>query len=250
MTERVGTVAPMARARYPKSSGPLPPPLPPETRTVGQLVAETLKLYGEHWQAALLIGLPAALLSAIATGFDREQTLVVVPFVGALAATASFVGACSVVLGAPVRSRAAARAFLVGIVVWVPFPFLAVVFVVPGLAWLALIGMAVPAALAEGLGARAALRRGLELGRADYVHALGGLATLALVVFLTQIAASLLLQNYADNSERLAAFLAGLVLSPVLFLGGALLYGDQAARVGRRAGAEVAAGVTRPDVAE
>ena len=27
----------------PKSSGPLPPPLPPETRTVGQLVAETLK---------------------------------------------------------------------------------------------------------------------------------------------------------------------------------------------------------------
>ena len=28
---------------------PLPPPLPPETRTVGQLVAETLKLYGRHF---------------------------------------------------------------------------------------------------------------------------------------------------------------------------------------------------------
>ena len=40
----------MARPRYPKSSGPLPPPLPPVTRTVGQLVAETLKLYGEHWK--------------------------------------------------------------------------------------------------------------------------------------------------------------------------------------------------------
>lgn len=240
----------MARARYPKSSGPLPPPLPPETRTVGQLVAETLKLYGEHWQAALLIGLPAAVLSSVATGFDREQMLAVVPFAGALATSASFVGACSVVLDVPLRSRAALTAFLVGIVVWVPFPFLAVVFVLPGLAWLALLGMAVPAALGEGLGVRAALRRGVELGRADYVHALGALATLALVVFLTQVAASLLLQNYADNSERLAAFLAGLVLAPLLFLGGALLYGDQAARVGRPGGGEVAAGVARPDVAE
>lgn len=240
----------MAPARYPKSSGPLPPPLPPETRTVGQLVAETLKLYGEHWQAALLIGLPAAVLSSVATGFDREQMLAVVPFAGALATSASFVGACSVVLDVPLRSRAALTAFLVGIVVWVPFPFLAVVFVLPGLAWLALLGMAVPAALGEGLGVRAALRRGVELGRADYVHALGALATLALVVFLTQVAASLLLQNYADNSERLAAFLAGLVLAPLLFLGGALLYGDQAARVGRPGGGEVAAGVARPDVAE
>ena len=79
---------------------------------------------------------------------------------------------------------------------------------------------------------RDALRRGIALGRADYVHALGGLATLVMLVFVTQIAASLLLQGFADNSERAAAFLAGLVLSPVLFFGAALLYVDQAARVG------------------
>src|SRR4029079_18037358 len=30
------------------SKSDLPPPLPPETRTVGQLVAETLKLYGDN----------------------------------------------------------------------------------------------------------------------------------------------------------------------------------------------------------
>ena len=105
-------------------------------------------------------------------------------------------------------------------------------FILPGLAWFALIGLAVPAAIAEGLGVRDALRRGLALGRADYVHALGGLATLTMLVFVTQIAASLLLQGFADNSERAAAFLAGLVLSPVLFFGAALLYVDQAARVG------------------
>jgi len=86
--------------------------------------------------------------------------------------------------------------------------------------------------VAESLGVRDALRRGLALGRADYIHALGGLATLTILVFVTQIAASLLLQGSADNSERTAAFLAGLVLSPVLFLGAAVLYTDQAARVG------------------
>ena len=222
----------MARPRYPKSSGPVPPPLPPATRTVGQLVAETLKMYGEHWQAALVIGLPPAVLSAFATDFSRAQTLAIVPFAGAVAATASFVIASSVVSGAKLRSRGIVPAAIVGVLVYLPFPFLAAIFILPGLAWFALIGLAVPAAVAESLGVRDALRRGLALGRADYVHALGGLATLTILVFVTQIAASLLLQGFADNSERAAAFLAGLVLSPVLFLGAALLYVDQAARVG------------------
>ena len=53
-----------------------------------------------------------------------------------------------------------------------------------------------------------------------------------MLVAVTQVAASLLLQGFADNSARAAAFLAGLVLSPVLFFGAALLYVDQAARVG------------------
>lgn len=239
----------MPRPRYPKSSGPPPPPLPPATRTVGQLVAETIKLYGAHWRAALLIGVPAALLSTAATGFDRSRTLEIVPLAGAVAATASYVGACAVVSGVPLRSRSALTAFLVGVLVWIPFPFLAAVFVLPGLAWFALVGMAVPAALVERLGVRAALRRGIELGRADYAHALGGLATLTILVFLTQIAASLLLQNYADNSERVSAFLAGLVLSPVLFLGGALLYGDQVARVGRDRAQRASGGIAPRDVA-
>jgi hypothetical protein len=225
----------MARPRYPKTSGPLPPPLPPETRTVGQLVAETLKLYGEHWPMALLIGLPPAVLSAAATGFSRSQTLAVIPFAGAVAATASYVIASAVVNGTPLRSRTLVPAAAVGVLVYLPFPFLTAVFVLPGLAWFALAGLSVPAAVAEGLGVRDAFWRGIALGRADYAHALGGLATLTILVFVTQIAASLLLQGAADNSERVAAFLAGLVLSPVLFLGAALLYVDQAARLRTRA---------------
>ena len=231
----------MARPRYPKSSGPLPPPLPPLTRTVGQLVAETLKIYGDHWKVGLLVGLPPALLSATVTGFTREETLVIVPFAGAVAATASFVIASAVVSGVSLRPPGTVAAVIVGVLIYFPFPLLTALFILPGLAWFAFIGLAVPAAIAEGLGVRDALRRGIALGRADYVHALGGLATLVMLVFVTQIAASLLLQGFADNSERAAAFLAGLVLSPVLFFGAALLYVDQAARVGTTREERVAA---------
>lgn len=222
----------MARPRYPTSSGPLPAPLSPVARTVGQLVAETLKTYGEHWRAALAIGFPPAVLSAATTGFTRAETLAIVPLAGAVAATASFVIASAVVNGVSLRSRQIVSAAVVSVLVYLPFPLLASVFVLPGLAWFAFIGLAVPAAVAESLGVRDALRRGVALGRADYAHALGGLATLTILVFVTQIAVSLLLQGSADNSERTAAFLAGLVLSPVLFLGAALLYVDQASRVG------------------
>jgi hypothetical protein len=78
----------------------------------------------------------------------------------------------------------------------------------------------------------AALRRGVELSRADFAHVLGGLAALTILVFVTQGAVFFLLREYADNSQRVAATLAYVVIAPVLFLGAAILYTDQAARVG------------------
>ena len=63
------------------------------------------------------------------------------------------------------------------------------------------------------------------------MHALGSLATLALVVAATQFLAALLLQDFADNTARAAGFVAGVVVSPILFLGAALLYEDQVARL-------------------
>lgn len=220
----------MARPRYPSSKEPLPPPLPPETRTVGQLVAETIRLYGRNVWAALAIGLPPAAIDLLATGFSRRETLLVVPFLGAVLVTLSYVGAVSIATGAPLRSRHALVAYAVGALLFLPFPFLAVLFVLPGLAWFALVGLAVPAAMVERLGLRAALRRGVRLGRADYVHALGGLATLTIVVFLTRSVAYVLLQNFAETTTKVAASLADIVISPVLFLGAALLYHDQSAR--------------------
>ena len=209
----------------------LPPPLPPAERTVGQLVGEAIRFYGGNFWKALALGVPVALVNVLAVGLAREsrpRALVE----GAFLLTLSYVAACALVTGAPLRSRNALVAYAVGVVVFLPFPLLATLFVLPGLAWLALFGLAVPAALVEGLGFRASFVRGFRLARADYVHVLGGLATLALVVFLTQAVLYFVLRGYAENTRIAAATLASLVVSPLLFLGAALLYGDQDARLG------------------
>ena len=105
----------------------------------------------------------------------------------------------------------------------------------PGVAWFAFIGLAVPAALVERLPFRAALARGRELGRADYVHAFGSLAALVLVVGIAeQHARSCSSTRRATTATAARSLLADVVLSPLLYIGGAMLYHDQAARVGSR----------------
>jgi len=113
----------------------------------------------------------------------------------------------------------------------VPFPVLLRLYVLPGLALFGLVGLAVPAAVVERLGVRAALRRGWQLGRADVVHAIGGMATLALVYGVSRYALLVLLHTQGSQAQNVAVVLADLVLSPLLFIGAALLYVDQAARV-------------------
>jgi hypothetical protein len=219
-------------ARYARSPGPPPPPLPPVARTVGQLVAEALKMYAANVWKAFLIGIPASAVNLVATELSRAGALVFVLSAGSVLLTASYLLACSIAHRQPLRSRAALVAFATGVIVFVPFPFFASVFILPGLVWLAFVGLAVPVALIERLGIVAALRRGIELARADFAHVLGGLAALTILVFITQGAVYFLLREYADNSQRVAASLAYVVIAPVLFLGAAILYTDQAARVG------------------
>ncbi|HEY6149591.1 MAG TPA: hypothetical protein VIW19_03655, partial [Gaiellaceae bacterium] len=51
----------MARKGTTGAREPLPPPLPPETRTIGQLVAESVNLYRRNFWPSLALGIgPAA----------------------------------------------------------------------------------------------------------------------------------------------------------------------------------------------
>src|SRR6266542_4293161 len=137
---------------------PLPQPLPPEARTVGQVFAAAAPCFATAYAAA----------SVLATGARPSP-------------------------------RSFAVAVALGTAVLAPVALLISWFALLAVAYLALVGLVVPVAIVETRGPLDAFRRAGELGRADYIHALGALADL--------------------------------VLSPLLFLGAALLYFDQAARV-------------------
>jgi hypothetical protein len=208
-----------------------PQALPPAERTVGQLVGEAIRLYGRRFLPGLAVGVPAATLDLLVAQFDRPAAFAVAIAGGAVLVTASYLGGCVLALAPEPDPRRLLVAFALGAAIFLPFPLLASVFLLPGLAWFALVGLAVPAVLVEGLGARAALRRAVRLARADYAHALGALATLAIVYVVSRFGLAVLLRGQGEQTEAVAAFLADMVVSPLLFLGAALLYVDQAARV-------------------
>ena len=197
---------------------------------MGQLVAESIRLYGERFRRALLLGLAPAALVVLDTHVSNTLLLVLTPALAGALVSATYVGACVLVLGRRPSNRRLALAWLVGWLVFVPVPFLVIAFVLPGLAWLAALGLVVPVLVVEDLELRAAFGRAWRLARADYVHVLGALATLAIVVLLTQGMLAFLLRGTGGTALSTAFFLANVVVSPLLFIGSALLYVDQTAR--------------------
>ena len=212
----------------------LPPPLPPAERTVGQLVAEAVNLYRRRFWPSLALGLGPAAGAVGVTLLPGLWKLIFGVTVFALLMTGSYLG--GVALAAeewPQRGPMQVGA-AVGYLIFVPALFLYSLFILPAIAWLGFVGLAVPAAVIEGLGFREALRRGIRLGRVDYLHAVASLATLVIVAFLTSTVLFFVLRGASQLEQSAAAFLSLLVISPILFLGAALLYYDQAARVPTR----------------
>jgi hypothetical protein len=210
-----------------------PAALPPETRPVGQLVAETLRLYGRiFWQA-----LPLGLSVAVADQFVREVSLgakILALIACAPVFSVAYAAAAVLVSQRAPRAGTWVRAVVLGSIAFLPAAVVLPWFALLAFGWLALVGLVVPVVMIEDAGWRAAFPRALRLSRADYVHALGSLATLAILFFLTRLMLALLLRDTGDQAERIAVFLADLVLAPVLYLGSALLYFDQAARLQSR----------------
>src|SRR3954467_3717109 len=182
-----------------------PAALPPAERTVGQLVAESIRFYGDHFWAVLALGIPFLALDVLSIGQPVRTQILVGWVVGPLIC-AAYVRAAVLVTGAFWSWRAYAAA----LVIYLPYPIFGV-YVLPAVLWFALVGLGVPAAVAEGLGVRAAVRRGWQLGRADLVHAIGGLATLVLVVGVSRVALDVLLDTQGGQAHEIAVVLAELV---------------------------------------
>jgi hypothetical protein len=198
---------------------------------VGQVVAEAIKLYQARFWAALALGLPVALIDQTMAGASILERI------GLLAAASplfslAYAGACAIRQGERPPSGTWVTAVVVGVVTFLPAAVFFGWFVILAILWLGLAGHAVPAVMAERIGIVASLRRTVQLARADYVHAAGSFAALAILFGLTRSALGLLLHNQADTAVRVAIFLADVVLSPLLFLGAAIVYVDLDARVG------------------
>src|SRR5256886_2924133 len=71
----------MARLSYPRAAEPRPAALPPGERTVGQLVAESIRIYGERFVRCLAIGVPPAALALLTAHVSRNLTLLLPPTV-------------------------------------------------------------------------------------------------------------------------------------------------------------------------
>jgi hypothetical protein len=209
----------------------LPPAAPPEERTAGQLVGEALRLYGRRFWKALALGLGPVMVAIAINALPSPQNLIFAATGGAIVVTLCYVAACLLAKDVATTRRSLLIAVIVGSLVFAPVPFLTRILIFPAVVWLAFFGLSVPVALYEGKGLQESLVRSVSLARADFVHALGSLAALAIVGFVSALALSSLLIQFGDQARSTAALLPLFLVSPLLLLGAAQLYFDQAARV-------------------
>ena len=209
----------------------MPAPLPPELRTVGQLVAESIRIYGRRFLLCLLLSVPIVVTDQLVIHRHYLASAAIYVAFSPLF-TAAYVLATVIVTGRRPTRRNVLVALVLGTLVFVPAAV-----ALPGLSigsviWLALVGLVVPAAIVEGGSAGSLLRRGYALGRVDYVHSAGSLATLVLILAATRPPLWTVLRLEGGASGRIAFVLADIALSPIVVLGAAVLYLDQAARLG------------------
>jgi hypothetical protein len=219
---------------------------------LGELIAETVSIFGSRAGAALGLGLvyAGALLAAGLVHVSVYYAVTAIMF-----PTASGV-AVRLVAGDTFREAWAQVLvrfpviLLLAAVVGLPFAlagFLSVLFIIIAF-WLGLTAFAVPAAMVEQTRASGgplqtvtyALERTLALAKVDYLHATGVVAALLIVNFVFGILLASLLVGFADNGEIVALALVQIVLAPFFFLGLAVLYFEQRARAAVSSGREAA----------
>ena len=209
---------------------PRPAALPPAERTIGQLVAESIHFYGEHFWPTLTLGLTPAIVTVVGANVSRRMTLILSPTVFGALLSATFVYGSALVLERRPSWKRLVVAWLAGWLAFAPLPFLVLEYVLPALVWFVAFALLVPVLVAEDVPVPAAVSRAWRLARADLVHQAGSLFTLGIVVFLTQAVLAFVLRDFGNTAEWVTYSLASIVVSPLLFVGAALLYVDQAAR--------------------
>jgi len=194
---------------------------------LGELLAETVRLYGERlWAAA---GIGAFLGGAVLVAGILGELLLVIAVI-APAFTVCYAVAARIALGDP-----AAEAWAQ---VGLRAPVLAPLILFFSVAWLSFVGLAIPVAMIERAPEGTswfgqigfALTRATDLARPDFLHVLGVSAALTVIYALFGPFLGILLTGFADNGSLAARVLANGVLGPFFFLGLSLLYFEQKSR--------------------
>jgi hypothetical protein len=210
---------------------------------LGELFAETVRVYGERIWSVAGIGLFLAGSLLGATVIDHVAAFVVIV---ALAFTAAYAVSTRVVAGDPwveAWAQVGIRIpvlLVLTVVVSVPFVLGRVdpVLLLFGVAWLAFVGLSIPVAMLERDPEQEswyqrigfALGRATDLARSEYLHVLGVMAAFVVVYLLLGPILAVLLTGFADNGSLAASVIANAVLGPFFFLGLSLLYFEQKAR--------------------
>ncbi|HEU4450085.1 MAG TPA: hypothetical protein VFR63_08940 [Gaiellaceae bacterium] len=216
---------------------------PPERPLrLGELLAETVRIYGERPLAALGLGAVEAGAFLVADALPPILGVLLL----ALSFTAAYGAAARIVSGdsfgeawAQVGLRAPVLLVLT-FVVAVPFAIAVgyLFLLVLAVLWIALAGFAVPVAMLERDPATTgfldrlayALYRSTRLARVEYLHAAGVAAALVILYLLLGNVIGAALVGFADNGGLAAGALVQLVLAPLFFLGLSVLYYEQRAR--------------------
>ncbi len=210
---------------------------------LGELLAETVRLYGERlWAVA---GIGAFLAGAVlAAGILGQLALVIAVIAPAL--TVCYAVAARIALGDPAAeawAQVGLRApVLAPLTIIVSLPFVLgivdVLILFFSVAWLAFVGLAIPVAMIERAPEETswfgqigfALTRASDLARAEFLHVLGVSAALVLIYALLGPVLAIVLTGFADNGSLAARVIANGVLGPFFLLGLSLLYFEQRAR--------------------
>ena len=216
-------------------------PPPDRPLNLGELFAETIRIYGERVRAAL--GLGAVYAGAVAGGALVHPAVYFA--VAAVMVVETYGAATRLVLGDGLReawAQAVVRLpvlLVLAVVVGLPFVLASsyLLLVLFAAVWIAFTGFSVPVAVVEREERRGwvadvayALERTIVLARTEYLHAVGVAAALLLVNLLVGNVLRGTLVGLADNTALVAALLAQVVLAPFFFLGLAVLYFEQRAR--------------------
>ena len=207
---------------------------------LGEVIAETIRIYGRRALAYVAIGVLWSLsfLLTQTTPLAADVLIVGVAFVVGLTATIAI--ALRLPLRAWVGRMRRSAAVLAPLVVFVGVPAgLAAIDPVNAVVasiWLAVTAFALPVALLEEAPdgksrVHYLLMRCGSLGRVGYVHALVTVLVLLLVPHVIGLLMAGALVAYADNTRATGFLIVQAVLMPFVFIGLTVLYHEQNARL-------------------